>query len=94
MIDRLTTLLVDRLFHFEHRSEALLPYRQFFLRLVRSAAFGLLFVVIALAVGVVGYKITSGGFYTWSDAFYNASMILGGMGPVDDRGLRIPEAEK
>ncbi len=94
MIDRLTTRLVDLLLRFEHRSEGLLPYRDFFLRLLRSALFGLLFVIVALGVGVVGYKVTSGGYFSWSDAFYNASMILGGMGPVDDRGLKIPEAEK
>ena len=94
MIDRLTTRLVDLLLRFEHRSEELLPSRDFFLRLLRSAAFGVLFVSLALGVGVVGYKVTSGGYFSWSDAFYNASMILGGMGPVDDRGLKIPEAEK
>ncbi len=94
MIDRQLTRLVDALLRFEHKREGLLPYRDFFIRVLRSAGFGLLFVTVALALGVVGYKLTSGGVYSWSDAFYNAAMILGGMGPVDDRGLKIPEAEK
>jgi hypothetical protein len=81
-------------FDYEHKTEPLLPYPAFLRRLARSVALGTVFVVGALVVGVVGYKVTSGGAYSWSDAFYNASMILGGMGPVDDRGLRIPEAEK
>jgi hypothetical protein len=34
-----------------------------------------------LALGVVGYHFTAG--FSWLDALLNASMILGGMGPVD-----------
>lgn len=81
-------------FHWEHKTEPLLPYREFLKRLGRSVALGIVFVIGALLLGVVGYKYTSGGAFSWSDAFYNASMILGGMGPVDDRGLKIPEGEK
>ena len=36
---------------------------------------------IALAIGVVGYHCM--GELEWLDALLNASMILGGMGPVD-----------
>ena len=36
---------------------------------------------IALGVGVVGYHYL--GDLPWIDALLNASMILGGMGPVD-----------
>ncbi len=83
------------MFHWEHKGDPLLPYPEFLKRLGRSVAIGIVFVVVALLIGVVGYKVTAGpGVYSWSDAFYNASMILGGMGPVDDRGLKIPEAEK
>jgi hypothetical protein len=38
-------------------------------------------VVASLAVGVVGYHFLAG--LPWVDALLNASMILGGMGPVD-----------
>ena len=35
----------------------------------------------SLAVGVIGYHYTEG--LPWLDSLLNASMILGGMGPVD-----------
>jgi hypothetical protein len=35
----------------------------------------------SLALGVCGYHLTEG--LPWIDALLNASMILGGMGPVD-----------
>jgi hypothetical protein len=38
-------------------------------------------VAVALGVGVVGYHWLGG--LPWIDALLNASMILGGMGPVD-----------
>ena len=53
---------------------------------------GLAIVLASLAIGVAGYHWT--GHLSWIDSLYNASMILGGMGPVDDRGLGIPPAEK
>jgi hypothetical protein len=40
-----------------------------------------LIVVVAVSIGTVGYA--RWGHLTWLDAFLNASMILGGMGPVD-----------
>ena len=38
--------------------------------------------IVALAVGVAGYHWL--GDLGWVDSLLNASMILGGMGPVDD----------
>lgn len=38
-------------------------------------------VFTALAIGVLGYHFIAG--LDWVDAFLNASMILGGMGPVN-----------
>ena len=66
---------------YEHRSEPLLPghlfLRRFLLHLlVASALMG-----GSLLIGVVGYHLTEG--FAWIDALVNASMILGGMGPVD-----------
>lgn len=45
--------------------------------------FGLAFIVIgiALAIGVLGYHFIAE--FSWIDSVLNASMILGGMGPVD-----------
>jgi uncharacterized membrane protein len=42
-------------------------------------SFGLL--MLFLAAGVVGYRVLAG--FSWIDSFLNASMILGGMGPVN-----------
>ena len=66
---------------FEHRTEALLPWRAFLARIVRQLGIAGGVVVAALGIGVVGYH-TLGGM-PWVDALLNAAMILGGMGPVD-----------
>jgi hypothetical protein len=39
-------------------------------------------VLVALGIGVAGYHFTEG--LSWLDALLNASMILGGMGPVNE----------
>ncbi len=77
--------------HFETRNEPLAPRPVFYRRLARSVLFGLLFVGLAMLVGMIGYHVTGG--LGWLDSFYNAAMILGGMGPVDGRPV-IPDAEK
>jgi Na+/glutamate symporter len=71
--------LFDR---YEHRSEPLLPRKQFYRRLWRHSALTAAVALASLAVGVLGYHVT--GDLPWIDALLNASMILGGMGPVDD----------
>ena len=69
------------MFHFEHREEKLISKRRFAWRLLRCASYALVTMLLALAIGVVGYHVIGG--LAWVDAFLNASMILGGMGPVD-----------
>lgn len=76
---------------FERRHEPLAPHTTFLGRLVRSVLYGLLFVAVALGIGVVGYHVT--GKLGWLDSLYNASMILSGMGPVDS-GREVSDAEK
>jgi hypothetical protein len=76
----------------ERRHEPLLPYGAFVRRMARSALVGVAIILASLAIGVVGYRWS--GHLSWTDSLYNAAMILGGMGPVDDRGLGIPPAEK
>jgi hypothetical protein len=76
----------------ERKGEPLLPYHAFVRRVARSVLTALLIVAGSLAIGVVGYHWT--GRLAWLDSLYNAAMILGGMGPVDDRGLGVPAAEK
>jgi hypothetical protein len=66
---------------FEHRSEPLLPFRAFLGRLATSVTIGLAIVAVSLLAGMVGYHLIVG--LGWMDAFLNASMLLGGMGPID-----------
>jgi len=65
---------------FEHRSRPLLPRPQFYARVARSVGVALLVVVVALGIGMLGYR--SFEPMSWVDAFVNAAMILSGMGPV------------
>ena len=66
---------------YEHHSQPLLPRPLFIRRMLWHGltASGLL--LAALAVGVLGYHFVEG--IPWVDSILNASMILGGMGPVD-----------
>lgn len=66
--------------HFEHHTEPLLPTKKWLRRVVHS--FGLVGTIAgaALCVGILGYHFIGG--LDWIDALLEASMILGGMGPV------------
>ncbi len=66
---------------FEHRTDSLLPHRQFLGRLARCGAVGAALIAFSLLIGMLGYHMLEG--LSWLDAFVNASMLLGGMGPVD-----------
>ncbi len=67
---------------FEKRGEKLAAPDVFRTRVVRSGVLCAVIIIISLAIGVVGYRYL-GGLESWVDCIYNASMILGGMGPVD-----------
>ena len=84
-------LLLPPLPEFEHRREPIAPVPVFARRVLHSFALGMAVVAVSLAVGVIGYRLAGG--LSWLDSIYNASMILGGMGPVDTRPV-IPDAEK
>ena len=66
---------------YERRHEALLPRRDFVRRLALNIGFGLAIFGGSLLIGVLGYHFVVG--FGWTDSLLNASMILGGMGPVD-----------
>ena len=66
---------------FEHRTEPLLSGHRFFWRVVGFLALSAASIGVALGIGVLGYHYLGG--LAWIDALVNASMILGGMGPVD-----------
>jgi hypothetical protein len=50
-------------------------------RLVAHAAFAAVLLAASLGVGMLGYHQLEQ--LPWLDAFLNAAMLLGGMGPVD-----------
>ena len=66
---------------YESRYRRPISLVEFFFRVVRHGLFALAAVVVALMIGIVGYHGFEG--LPWIDATLNASMILGGMGPVD-----------
>lgn len=74
---------------YEHHYEPLLPMRQFVYRFLRHALLAAIIVVLALAIGMAGYHRFEG--LSLLDSFLNASMILGGMGPVNE--LHCPNAK-
>jgi hypothetical protein len=63
------------------RQSKLAPTHVFVNRMLRSIAFSSVLIFFTLAVGIFGYHYLAG--LDWIDALLNASMILGGMGPVD-----------
>jgi hypothetical protein len=67
---------------YEHRRERLLPRTAFLRRLSGHALVALGLVVGSLAIGILGYHFLEN--IPWLDALLNASMILGGMGPVTE----------
>ena len=69
------------LFKYERHNQPLLPKRQFLFRLLRHFGFGTGLILRSLAIGVLGYHFTEN--MPWLDSVLNASMILGGMGPVN-----------
>ena len=66
---------------YEERNRPLLSRAKFARRVARRLLLALFLVGIALGIGVLGYHDIGG--LGWIDSLLNASMILGGMGPVD-----------
>ena len=65
----------------ERRYHPLLSRREFALRYLRWGTVAAIILLGSLGAGVCGYHFLEG--LPWIDSLLNASMILGGMGPVD-----------
>ena len=65
----------------EHRQQKVAPVSVFARRLAAHILIAFLLIAIALFMGIAGYHWL--GDLSWVDALLNASMILGGMGPVN-----------
>lgn len=57
-----------------------MPFSLFLIRVFRYFFFSLLLIAVSIGIGVLGYHLFAD--LGWVDAFYNACMILTGMGPV------------
>lgn len=66
---------------YEHRRQRLLSRSEFRKRVGRHGLVALGVLVFGLGIGVIGYHFMA--HLSWIDSLLNASMILGGMGPVD-----------
>ena len=66
---------------YEHHKQPLASRKVFARRLALNGLIGLLLLLFSLGIGMIGYHSIEG--LSWIDSLLNASMILGGMGPVD-----------
>lgn len=65
---------------YEPRHHPPIPRKRFLRRVAAHGGASLGLLAVSLAVGMAGYAYFEG--LGWRDAFLNAAMILGGMGPV------------
>jgi hypothetical protein len=66
---------------YERHKQPLLSSGKFALRLLRHTLVAFALLGVSLGIGILGYRGTE--HMSWLDALLNASMILGGMGPVN-----------
>jgi hypothetical protein len=65
---------------YENKKQPLAPVKVFYGRLLRNFSIASGILLFCLLIGVFGYHYIA--HIVWIDAVHNASMILGGMGPV------------
>ena len=66
---------------FERQHQVLAPFSVFVRRMMGATGLAVLIILLVLLVGIVGYHWLGG--LDWIDSLLEASMILGGMGPVN-----------
>jgi len=67
---------------FEHTSKPLLPARLFYQRQIKFILYAISFLAVCLSIGMLGYHLIAG--LDWVSSYQNATMILSGMGEIDD----------
>ncbi len=65
---------------FERRTDKLAPFSIYVQRIIASLLLASVLILLGLSVGIAGYHFIAG--FNWIDSLLEASMILGGMGPV------------
>ena len=66
---------------YESKAHPPLPRSRFIRRVLLHAAAALVLMLVSLMLGMAGYQYFEQ--LPWRDAFLNAAMLMGGMGPVD-----------
>lgn len=66
---------------FERKHQRIVPVHVFVRRVIVYIGMAIALILVALFIGVAGYHWIAG--LDWIDSLLNASMILGGMGPVN-----------
>ena len=66
---------------YESKANPPIPRSQFIKRVLLHAAAALALMLVSLMLGMAGYQYFEQ--LPWRDAFLNAAMLMGGMGPVD-----------
>lgn len=74
-------IMRHRLLHYERHDQPLLSRRDFLIRQANHVVAGMMVLAVSLGAGILGYHFIE--HLSWLDALLNASMILGGMGPVN-----------
>lgn len=74
---------------YEHAGQPVIPRAVFIRRVLRHGGLAALTLAVSLLIGIAGYAGLEG--LPLLDAFLNAAMILGGMGPVSE--LSAPAAK-
>jgi hypothetical protein len=67
---------------YERRYDQLAPRSVFIQRLIAALAVGVGLIAVALMIGIAGYHFIAG--FDWVASLLEASMILGGMGPIKE----------
>jgi hypothetical protein len=70
------------MFKYEKKSKQLLPLKEFYFRLFINAIIVFFIISGSLLIGIAGYMYYA--HLSFADAVLNASMILSGMGPVNE----------
>ena len=66
----------------EKKREGLISKKDFIIRMGKYSICVIVFVLVSLGIGILAYHGLEG--MSWLDAYLNACMILGGMGPVGE----------
>jgi hypothetical protein len=66
---------------YEPKTRSPIPRHHFIRRVLRHGLAAVALLLLSLALGIAGYEYFEN--LPWRDAFLNAAMLMGGMGPVD-----------